>query len=245
MPNSPRLPLPRGSADAASSAAQARASLPSVDRVLRSSQGRALSRIHGHELVAGCARRILATLRERACEGKLASEATSDEALAQALRAECDARLAPRLRGVVNLTGTVIHSNLDLSPERLAERLLVLRLLTRPQASIRTMAEALAEPVAAALAPRFEVGVVELASQIGSGSLPVERLASAGLEVTAAGGLRPARADSALHELAHVLRTLPVLGRIAGRRLLLDLRCLESTDPLLAQLPALARALRP
>jgi len=135
---------------------------------------------------------------------------------------------------------------LYLSPERLAERLPVLRLLTRPQASIRAMAEALAAPVAAALAPRFEVGVVELASQIGSGSLPVERLASAGLAVTAA-GLRAARADSALHELARVLRTLPVpvLGRIAGRRLLLDLRCLESPEPLLAQLPALVAVLRP
>lgn len=135
---------------------------------------------------------------------------------------------------------------LYLSPERLAERLPVLRLMTRSQASIRVMAEALAAPLGAALAPRFEVSVVELASQIGSGSLPVERLASAGLAVTAT-GLRATRADSALHDLARVLRTLPVpvLGRIAARRLLLDLRCLESPEPLLAQLPALAAALHP
>ena len=36
---------------------------------------------------------------------------------------------------------------------------------------------------------------------------------------------------------------LPVVGRVAEDRLLLDCRCLDDAAPLLAQLPALAEAL--
>ena len=49
----------------------------------------------------------------------------------------------------------------------------------------------------------------------------------------------------ALDELATALRRLPlpVIGRIAEDRLLLDLRCLEDSAQLLNQLPALQEAL--
>jgi L-seryl-tRNA(Ser) seleniumtransferase len=131
------------------------------------------------------------------------------------------------------------------SPERLAQRLPVLRLLTRAEPEIRALAEAIRPPLAAALAPHFGVEVVALASQIGSGSLPVDRLASAGLAITPT-GRRGTGIDSALSALARTLRALPVpvLGRISARRLLLDLRCLEDPAPLLAQLAPLAQALR-
>src|SRR5262245_56933857 len=70
---------------------------------------------------------------------------------------------------------------LYLRPDRLAQDLPTLRLLTRPLGAIRVLAERLAGPLEAAVAPRFAVEVVEMSGQIGSGSLPVERLPSAGL----------------------------------------------------------------
>jgi L-seryl-tRNA(Ser) seleniumtransferase len=131
------------------------------------------------------------------------------------------------------------------SPERLAQRLPVLRLLTRGEPEIRALAEAIGPPMAATLAPHFGVEVVALASQIGSGSLPIDRIASAGLAITPT-GRRGTGIDSALSGLARTLRGLPVpvLGRISARRLLLDLRCLEDPAVLLAQLAPLAQALR-
>ncbi len=106
-----------------------------------------------------------------------------------------------------------------------------LRLLTRPAEAIQAMAEALRPHVAAAVAPHFTVEVVLLQGQIGSGSLPVERLPSAGLAFAPAGVARKGL-GGALDALATALRGLPrpVIGRIADDRLLLDLRCLEDPD---------------
>ncbi len=88
----------------------------------------------------------------------------------------------------------------------------------------------------------FRSRVVELLGQIGSGSLPVERLPSAGLALAP---VQKKGAGRALDELAAVLRALPlpVIGRISEDRLLLDLRCLEDTSAFTAQLPALHAAL--
>jgi L-seryl-tRNA(Ser) seleniumtransferase len=79
--------------------------------------------------------------------------------------------------------------------------------------------------------------------QIGSGSLPIERLPSAGLAIAP---LAPKGRGRALDELAAALRALPqpVIGRIAEDQLWLDLRCLEQDQPLLGQLAALQQALR-
>ncbi|URI08733.1 L-seryl-tRNA(Sec) selenium transferase [Aquincola tertiaricarbonis] len=138
---------------------------------------------------------------------------------------------------------------LYLQPERLVRDLPTLRHLTRSQAQILVMAEALKPVLARALAPRFEVGCVALSSQIGSGSLPVDRLPSAGLAIGLPGSGDkggPAKGvGTALDELARALRglPLPVVGRIAHDRLLLDLRCLDDAEPLAAQLPALREAL--
>jgi L-seryl-tRNA(Ser) seleniumtransferase len=131
---------------------------------------------------------------------------------------------------------------LYLRPERLVQDLPTLRLLTRPLAAIRAQAEALAPRVAAAAQPRFGVSVVELLGQIGSGSLPVERLPSAGLALAPAERRGGGRALEALSEALRSL-PLPVIGRIADDRLLLDLRCLEDAAPFVDQLPALVERL--
>jgi L-seryl-tRNA(Ser) seleniumtransferase len=132
---------------------------------------------------------------------------------------------------------------LYLRPERLAQDLPTLRLLTRPLEAIRAVARVLHDRVAAAVAPGFSVQTIDLQSQIGSGSLPVDRLPSAGLAIEA---VAKKGAGRALDELAAALRALPlpVIARIADDRLLFDLRCLEDPEPLLQQLDTLSEALR-
>lgn len=133
---------------------------------------------------------------------------------------------------------------LYLQPERLACELPTLRLLTRPLAEIESLARSLAPQVARALAPRYAVDVCNLQSQIGSGSLPVDRLPSAGLAIAPQLDGKKGR-GTALDVLASALRLLerPVIGRVAEDRLILDLRCLEVPDELTGQLAALREAL--
>jgi L-seryl-tRNA(Ser) seleniumtransferase len=132
---------------------------------------------------------------------------------------------------------------LYLQPDRLTRDLPTLRWLARPVDEIAALAEALRAPLAEAVAPRFTVTTVALKSQIGSGSLPIDTLPSAGLALAPT----DARKGTALEALAHALRHLPVpvLGRIADDRLLLDLRCLDTARPLLEQLAPLKAALAP
>jgi L-seryl-tRNA(Ser) seleniumtransferase len=121
-------------------------------------------------------------------------------------------------------------------PDRLAERLPTLRLLTRPAAQIRAMAEGLVAPMSVWAGPDWRVEVVACRSQIGSGALPVETLESAGLALHPIGG----GSGRALAGLAGRLRALspPVIGAVKDAALRLDLRCLEDPAPLLAALSA-------
>ena len=127
---------------------------------------------------------------------------------------------------------------LYLRPERLAQDLPTLRLLTRPLADIQAVAQQVLPALAAALAPRYSVALVALQGQIGSGSLPVERLPSAGLAIAPVDAQRSGRA---LDALATALRQLPVpvIGRVADGRLLLDCRCLEDAPALIHQIALL------
>ena len=113
-------------------------------------------------------------------------------------------------------------------PDRLPERLSALHLLTRPESQMRAAAERLLPAVRVALAGLpVEVAVVALGSQIGSGSLPVDRLPSAGLAIRPHG-----RKSGVLHRIEAALRSLPcpVAGRIEDGALLLDLRCLAAHE---------------
>jgi L-seryl-tRNA(Ser) seleniumtransferase len=72
------------------------------------------------------------------------------------------------------------------------------------------------------------VSIEPAMSQIGSGALPVERLASAALVVRYP-GKRPGKLLAALEERLRGLPQ-PVIGRIADDALRLDLRCLDVAD---------------
>ena len=86
--------------------------LPSVDRLLHRPVVAALVADHGHTLVAEQARGLLDGLRRQALAGDLHAASVQPGALDAALVTQVQARLAPRLQRVINLTGTVIHTNL-------------------------------------------------------------------------------------------------------------------------------------
>ncbi|MGA7325419.1 MAG: L-seryl-tRNA(Sec) selenium transferase [Rhodomicrobium sp.] len=123
-------------------------------------------------------------------------------------------------------------------PERLPETLPTLRYFVRQQAEIASFAGWLCGPLSAALGENYSVRVIECSSQIGSGSLPLETLASAGIAIAPndrkASGRQLDILTSAFRRLP-----VPVIGRIKDGALLFDLRCLEDGSEFLGQLQKL------
>jgi L-seryl-tRNA(Ser) seleniumtransferase len=124
------------------------------------------------------------------------------------------------------------------NPDRIAERLPTIRLMARSKAGIEALAWRLAPVVAERLGERYRVEVIACESQIGSGALPLETIASAGLAIKPI-GLRGK--GGLLAALAKAFRRLPapVIGRVAEDSLILDLRCLEDEQGFAANLAAL------
>lgn len=122
------------------------------------------------------------------------------------------------------------------TPELLTRDLPTLRLLTRPVAEIAMVAERIKPALASWLGQGWTVKVAEVSSQIGSGSLPVDVIPSMAVALSPQKG----KSGAALKGLAARLRALPipVIGRIADKCLLLDLRCLEDEAGFVGQLAA-------
>ena len=112
-------------------------------------------------------------------------------------------------------------------PTDLLHALPTLRLLTRCVDDIQAQTTRLAPIISDALGERYSVASVAVASQIGSGSLPQEILPSAALAIRATD-----QRDETLRTLSEDLRACrkPIVGRLKNGALLLDLRCLATSD---------------
>lgn len=124
-------------------------------------------------------------------------------------------------------------------PDKLAQALPTLRHMTRTEAEIRACAERLLPPLQQRFAKQFNVSITPCQSQIGSGSLPVDRLPSIAITL-----MPHSSKGGELEALSQQCRSLscPVIGRISEGKLWLDLRCLEDEEGLLH---ALLQELRP
>jgi L-seryl-tRNA(Ser) seleniumtransferase len=111
------------------------------------------------------------------------------------------------------------------NPATLPERVKVIQLLTRPASSMQAQADGLIPALQKALAGcGLSIVAQAVKSQIGSGSLPVERLPSVALAISAVDRVHEKR----VVRLERLLRgsEIAVIGRLSDKTLLLDLRCL-------------------
>jgi L-seryl-tRNA(Ser) seleniumtransferase len=111
--------------------------------------------------------------------------------------------------------------------------------MTRTETEIHACAERLLPPLQQRFAKQFNVSITPCQSQIGSGSLPIDRLPSIAITLMPHSGK-----GGELEALSQQCRSLsrPVIGRISEGKLWLDLRCLEDEEGLLH---ALLQELRP
>jgi L-seryl-tRNA(Ser) seleniumtransferase len=129
-------------------------------------------------------------------------------------------------------------------PERLSESLPTLRYLVRSRPELSRLAGQLRAPIAHAVGEGYAVSTIECMSEIGSGALPLEALASAGIAITPAA--RPG-AGKKLEALSRAFRRLavPVIGYVRDNALIFDLRCLDDETAFIAQLAGLRAELPP
>lgn len=93
------------------------ADIPSLDRLLRSAPCEALARRFGRALLAEVLRECIAALRAKLLEGTGQDAAASlADSLVQEAAHRLEVMCAPSLRQVLNLTGTVLHTNLGRAP---------------------------------------------------------------------------------------------------------------------------------
>ena len=115
-------------------------------------------------------------------------------------------------------------------PEKLSDELPTLRYLTRAVSDIEEQALRLSKVLINHLPQGFTVCPQACLSQIGSGALPVQNIPSFGLTISATN-------DGNLRKLANAFRSLPspTVGRVSGKKLIFDLRCLDCESLFLEQ----------
>ncbi len=90
--------------------------LPSVNDVLAVEGVQALSQDHAHELIVAAVRAELAHLREQIRRGIPVDGQSAEEIIASRVVSRLGHEMRPKLRGVINATGIVLHTNLGRSP---------------------------------------------------------------------------------------------------------------------------------
>ena len=126
-------------------------------------------------------------------------------------------------------------------PDRLVQRLPTLRLLTRSLEEIEIVADRVQPALEKALGSLCRIEKLPCNSQIGSGSLPVERLPSMALQIRPKKEIVGKKSGGVLDDIAEAFRKLPVpvIGRIHQGAFILDIRCLEDDKIFASQLDQL------
>jgi len=137
--------------------------------------------------------------------------------------------------GKITLAALEAVLRLYRDPDRLAERLTTLRLLTREAGDIAAQADRLLPALSRALAGKATVTAQAMKSQIGSGALPVDALPSAGFAIRPVAASQKGRALARIEGAFRAL-PIPVIGFVRDDAFQLDLRCLEDEQAFAAQL---------
>jgi len=138
---------------------------------------------------------------------------------------------------VDKMTIAAIHSvlKLYLDPDSLASKLPSIRLLSRDLDEIVKVGNNLVPVLQEVYAGRADVSLVDCASQIGSGSMPLDLLPSMAIAIKP---MQRKGDGEQLRNICHCLRQLPVpvIGRVKDGAVMLDLRCLEDETKFISQL---------
>ncbi len=136
----------------------------------------------------------------------------------------------------MTLAGMAAVLRLYRDPDSIQEKLPTLRHLTRSQELLREQAARVAPAICQALGKRYRVDVLDSTSQIGSGSLPSESIASTAIAIGSAQS-----GEDVGHALSTAFRHLPtpVIGHVRKGALYLDMRCLDDESLFITQLSSL------
>jgi L-seryl-tRNA(Ser) seleniumtransferase len=124
-------------------------------------------------------------------------------------------------------------------PDTLQQTLPTLRYLSRQADAMLPVAHAVQAALQETLAGIADVDIIDCMSQIGSGSLPLERLPSKGLAITPCIDAKPSYSVQQLTQAFRAL-PLPMIGRIHDGQLIFDVRTLEDALPVIDQLSCLS-----
>ncbi|OOF55786.1 L-seryl-tRNA(Sec) selenium transferase [Rodentibacter myodis] len=126
------------------------------------------------------------------------------------------------------LAGLEATLRLYLNPEKLAERLPTLHLLTQSLEQLEEKAVRLKVRLEIRLHSQFDLQIENSSAQIGSGSQPMARIPSVAVTLSE-------KSEEKLTALSNRLKSLsrPIIGRMDGGKLWLDLRSLADIETLL------------
>lgn len=134
----------------------------------------------------------------------------------------------------VTLAGLEATLRLYLQPEKLAQQLLTLRLLTQSTQSLYQQAQQLQTKLSHCLSTDFQLEICESAAQIGSGAQPLATIPSIAVTISSKD---PKQLTALLTRFKQLSR--PIIPRIEQQKIWLDLRSLANIELLLTTLDEL------